>query len=140
MNFKTVLFCIKSNTITIQDAPEIKIGLQLETGTETEIQSQEEPKHSEEKLSDATISVQTDTWSGSQTKTTGAYATARECCKEKNVPKFCLGFCKPKTHYLGARSLFSVGKCNDHLPTIKKCITFDHYVVAISNHQNSEGD
>ena len=51
-----MLFCIKNNKITIQDAPEIKIGLQPETGTKSKVQSPEKPKHSEEKLSDETIS------------------------------------------------------------------------------------
>ena len=132
-----MLFCIKNNTITIQDAPEIKIGLQPGTENETEIQSPAKPKYSKENLSDATITVQTEAWAGTRAKPTRAYATARECCKEKNVPRSCLGFCKPRKQYLGARSLFSVGKCNQHLPTIKKCITADNDIIAISTQHKS---
>ena len=43
-----------------------------------------------------------------------------DCCKEKDVPKYCFGFCSIRP--AGARSMnVGLGKCKEHADTIKMC-------------------
>ena len=45
-----------------------------------------------------------------------------DCCKERDVPKYCLGFCL--IWLTGERSMnVGLGKCKEHSDTIKMCKT-----------------
>ena len=58
----------------------------------------------------------------------------RDCCKVKDVPKYCLGFCSIRLS--GERSMnVGLGKCKEHTDKIKMCKTSVDIDVPFSGHR-----
>ena len=47
--------------------------------------------------------------------------SAKNCCKLKSIPIYCVGFCVPRGK-TSSRSMTVLGKCKKHLKEIEECI------------------